>query len=1085
MTTHLERVVAIGASAGGLKALQELLAQLKPATNVVFMVAQHLAPDHASQLVTLLARATQLKVEAAVDGLALQPGQIFVIPPNHDATIESGRIRLVAPATRFGPSPSIDLLFDSLAADRGAQAVAIVLSGTGSDGALGLRAVGASGGLTLVQSPESALFDSMPRAAIALGGPDLVADPKTLGARLAEWLTSGEDWTRGEENSQSSLLSDAVTQLKQSTGIDFSQYKETTLMRQIQRRMAVTGMKRMDLYLKLLCSEVGEAKSLMQNLLVTVTSFFRNTDGFAALAHHVKPLVETLGPAVPFRIWVPGCATGEEAYSLGMILSEAMGHPSQLSQRLKIFATDLDEQSLTTARRATYPISAARSIPDPFKEQFIVDKGSEFEINKELRSCVIFARHNICEDPPFPEIDPVSCRNLLIYFTSSLQQRVIDVLSFSLHPGRILFLGSSESLGNLTGFRTLDPLHRLYERTQEVRVRARMAPSLAQRRTFQERPSFITSAQSESLPKQHIQLLDALIRVFAKPCLVLDENHTLVEVIGDVSAYCRMPEGRLTGAAISFLRDELQPEARALFLLARAGRGPVKSQSLSLPGLSVPLSLEVTPIEVGEQNLAVLSFLEESEDSLSTTTPPEADRHTVFAHEIERLERELLASQDTLRRSLVNLEEVNEELEASSEELQASSEELQSSNEELEASNEELQATNDELNMLNQQLRVRGDELERVNTDLENIQRSLNQGMVIVDQQLRITRFSPLAVRLFGLVEADVGRSIIGIPTTVPIQGLRDSLLTVIDEGEGRNLKASSEDHAYLLQLMPYRDSNAQILGAIMTLTDVSELAALRRAAEESLHEFTCLVDALDQAVWKRDHNLKRLLYLSGRVEALTGWKDAEICAKPELLDEAILPSDRDSVLAARQMGKTGWDITYRVKCRDGEVKALRELAIVLNDTTHLPTVIGTLTDVTEQRRIFSKQQFFQSATHVLMDNDPNPVALFDSALRCLRANPPFARWVESPIEEVSIQSLSSRLVLVDEESTAGRAPSMESFRELAARVVESQRPVLQRAATPQRADGNHASLRLDFLPITVSPGGTGLLLKLHPQPAL
>ncbi|MFN5464495.1 MAG: chemotaxis protein CheB [Cyanobacteriota bacterium] len=1088
MTSNLEHVLAIGASAGGLKALQDLLGQFSPGTDVAVVVAQHLAPDHSTQLVPLLGRATQLRVKPASDGQPLQHGDVLVVPPNCDATIELGCLKLAAPAPRFGPSPSIDLLFESLASDCGERAVAVVLSGTGSDGACGLRAVGASGGLTLVQSPASALFDGMPRAAISLGSPDLVADPQTIGARLAEWFASGGSWNQGTPEAQPLLLASAAARLKQATGIDFSQYKETTLLRQIQRRMAVNNMPTMESYLKLLNSDVSEARTLTQNLLVTVTSFFRNPEGFNALATQLKLLIGQLGAAETLRIWVPGCATGEEAYSIGMLVSEAMGHPKQLAQVVKIFATDLDEQSLTIARKASYPISAAKSIPDDLRKRFILEKESEFEIVKDLRSCIIFARHNVGEDPPFPDIHLISCRNLLIYFTPALQERVIDLFSFSLRPGSLLFLGSSESLAQLSGFRVLEPVHRLYGRTQQVRSRVRLASLLGQRKNNQERPSLALSSERESAPTQHIQLLDALIRVFAKPCLVLDENHTLVEVIGDVSSFCKLPEGRITGAAVNFLREELQSEARALFLLARAGRVPVRSNRLSLPNLPSPLRMEAAPIQVGDAALTVLSFHEESEGEALKEPLENSDRNTVFALEIERLEHELLTSQDSLRRSLIHLEQANEELEASSEELQASSEELQSSNEELEASNEELQATNDELALLNQQLRVRSDEFEHLNTDLENIQRSLNQGMVIVDKQLRIARFSPLAVRVFGLVAGDIGQSLMGIPTTMPIPGLRDSLLAVLDGGERSTLQATSDDLSYLLQLMPYQNDQGETLGAIITLTDVSELEALRRAAETSLHEFLCLAEALDQAVWKRDHTLEKILFISARIEALTGWTPTEVCAQPECLDQAILTSDRDSVMASRQAGiaQSGWEITYQIQRRDGKVRSVREVAVVVGETSDDGSVFGTLTDVTDQQATLSQKHFLGGAFHTLMQSDAHPIALLDASLRIVAFNEHFARCFSPAsydFQGKTVDDLSRLLILLDQASPSAALPSTDDLRAVAQQAIESGQPSLQHPAMFLQADLRHSPLSIDVLPIKGLADQAGLLLKLHIDP--
>jgi two-component system, chemotaxis family, CheB/CheR fusion protein len=950
MAANVEHVLAIGSSAGGLEALQALLGPLREGGSVACLVAQHLAPDHPSQLVDLLSRATPLRVEQAVDGASLEPGLILVLPPNCDAELDGDRLLLNEPRGSFGPSPSIDHLFDSLARHWGERAVAVVLSGTGSDGARGLRSVGARGGLALVQSPESARFTGMPLAAIAMGGADLIADPATLGSRLQEWFSSGEGWRApGGIDPEALVLTSAIAQLKRRTGIDFSLYKESTLRRQIQRRLAVLGLKNIEDYLPVLSADASECQALMQNLLVTVTSFFRDADAFVALSTHLKSLLESRPTGEQIRVWIPGCATGEEAYSIGMIVSEMMGHPPHLCQELKIFATDLDEQSLRIARRGVYPASAVRDMPESLRQRFVQVVGNEIEITKELRGCIVFARHNIGQDPPFPGIDLISCRNLLIYFTAALQEQVIDLLALSLRPGGLLFLGSSESLSPAAGFRLLNPVHRIYERSAEPRSRRRLARAMPMQRVIApQRPSAHSSQATVPVSAQHIQLLEALVRNLIKPSLVVDENHHLLEVIGDVSPYCRIPDGRITAEVSIFLCDELQAEARALFLLVRADRMPVRSCSLHLPHLGSPVWLEAVPLQVGDQALTLLSFNLVPIDSAAPMAELTAgDRDGAFSQEIERLERELLASQDTLRRSILDLEQANQELEASSEELQASSEELQSSNEELEASNEELQAANDELAALNEQLRAHSNELERLNTDMENIQLSLNQGMVIVDNQLRITRFSPLAVRVFGLVQSDLGQSLIGLPTTVPIPRLRESLLDVIRGAPRISLEASSEDTSYLVQLMPYRNGAGTILGGIITLTDVSEMLALRRVAEASLQEFTSLADALDQVVWKRDHTLNRFLYLSRRIETLTGWKVAELCADTQLFENAIHPDDKDRVDAARRASQAGWTVTYRLNCPSRGQRSFCEVARILDETNH-HYVVGTLADVTD-----------------------------------------------------------------------------------------------------------------------------------------
>lgn len=1084
----IDHVVVIGASAGGLEALQELLSQLLPGTKAAYIVAQHLAPDHPSQLADLLVRSTRLKVVLGRDGLPLDADQITVIPAGCDASLEVATLRLIHPEPRFGPSPSIDRLCESVAGQWLDRCVGVVLSGTGSDGACGLRAIAAAGGLTLVQKPETARFDGMPRAALALGRVDLVADPGTIGSRLSAWFTTRENNDACDDEDQLGdvvLLTSTIAQLKQSTGIDFSQYKDSTLRRQVQRRMAIRGAKTTDDYLQLLASDVNEAQSLAGNLLVTVTAFFRNPDAFAALASQLHALVSRRTTSERIRVWVPGCATGEEAYSIAMMISEVMGHPRDLSHRLKLFATDLDEHSLAIARRGVYPMSAAGMIPAPLFQRFAIGQDTEFELAKDLRSCIVFARHNICEDPPFPNIDLVSCRNTLIYFTMPLQERVIDMLSFSLQPDGLLFLGSSESLGRLSGFRIVNPGHRIYARTRDSRPRSRQPLAMPLQSPMPPHRSHQASpALRELVPEQHVRLLEALIRTLAEPCLVLDENHNLVEVVGDVSPYCRIPEGSMTTAAGAFLRDELQAEARALVLLVRADRRPASSASLHLPDETAPLRLEAIPLVLGERTLTVLSFIPERGDEATPVIGlGSTERDAAFAREIDRLERELLSSQDTLRRSMADLEQANEELEASSEELQASSEELQSSNEELEASNEELQATNEELSTLNQQLRTRSDELEHLNTDLENIQGSLSQGMVIVDRNLRITRFSPLAVRVFGLVESDVGQPLIGVPTTVPLPELREALLAVVNGEQRRSIEATSEEVSYLAQVMPYRDRLGLRLGAIITLTDVSEQVALRRAAEASLREFTTLADGLDQVVWKRDHSMARILYISQRIESLTGWSTAEVCANPSLLDQAIVAEDRELVAAARRQLRSGWTVTYRLTLPTGDQLALQEVATVLEDS-HGRSVVGTLSDVTGLRRLERRNTLLACAFHAIQATETQPLAVLDDALTIITVSESFAACLALPVGDLvgrPIEAMASSLLPGSAEvaRAAPATPAAATLREWAARELAGHQapgPHDVRLQPPGQA-GREA--RVEWLPLAQAADTLGLLMRL------
>jgi two-component system CheB/CheR fusion protein len=996
----LNHVVGIGASAGGLEALKVLLGQLKLQGLMTYVVAQHLAPDHPSLIVELLQRVTPLQVVTAVDGDLLRPGVVAVAPSNRDVAVRGDRLVVSDPPPRFGPSPSIDRLFESIAREWRQQGVAVVLSGTGSDGARGVAQVRAAGGLTFAQLPETARFDAMPRAAISLGGATNTLETGAIGLQLNSVAenTHSLDSAGGQEM-QSQTISAVLGHLKKGTGVDFSQYKESTLRRQLQRRMAIRQVADLDTYVRLLRDDAEEAPALLHNLLVNVTAFFRDPEAFDVLAQLLKDYGAPLAPQAKIRVWVPGCATGKEVYTLAMVISQVLGHPTVLADRLKVFGTDLDEEALAVARRGVFPLSEAQAIPADLRSRFLDEEADQFTIKDHLRDCVVFARHNVSEDPPFPRLDLISCRNTLIYFTPPLQERVISLFRFGLLPGGLLFLGESESLGHgHQGFAVANATHRIYRRSGEM-ARRTVAPLGSNgSRGSGARPSLARNVvQRDSVPEQHMILLEALSRSFCGDCLVLDDSHNLVQVIGDVTPYCVMPEGWISANASLFLRAELRDEARALLLLVRADEVPVLSPSIRLPGEEGSLRLEVRPLRVGARQFCVITFLRVADTDPDTGTDidaavlPRAGSgarlvDSSFASQILRLEEQLLASQDSLRRSMVELEEANEELEASSEELQASSEELQSSNEELEASNEELQATNEELGTLNQQLRSRSDELQLLNNDLVNIQSSLSQGMVIVDLKMCITRFTPLAVRVFALVESDIGQPLLSVPTTLKLNGLRQAIVEVLAGVPRRNIEASSEEVAYLLQVMPYLDRDKRPMGAIITLTDLGELVALRRTAEAALADFTRLTDSLEQAVWKRNGNFDRLLYVSAPIQMLTGWTPAELRSQPSLLEDAIDSADRPRVAASRNKNGIGWSVSYRLSTRDGRRIQVVETASVIIDE-HEHCVVGTLTDVTETTAIAEQAGNLSTIFASVFDSQCFDVVVLDDSLKVVMAN--------------------------------------------------------------------------------------------------
>jgi two-component system CheB/CheR fusion protein len=707
-------VVGIGSSAGGLEALEGLVSALEPGHRASIVIAQHLAPQHPSLLTDLLARNTSLKVVTAVDGTPLEAGVIAIAPPGHDILVTESTIRVVDNESEIGPKPNIDRFLDSIAQTWGERGVGVILSGTGTDGAYGMRAIKAADGLTIVQSPQTAKFEGMPRASLAFGVGDLVITPTEIGERISRLGSAEADWV-GEILlvPGPDVMTSIIAEVRRSTGVDFSRYKESTLQRQIQRRMMILQVADIDDYLPLLLADQSESLALMNGMLVTVTSFFRDADAFAALREQLRLLVSEFPPTQQMRIWVPGCATGEEVYSIAMIVSSLLGDPIDLANRLKIFGTDLDEAALGVARRGAYPIVSLSSVPEELRPRYLIASQQGVEVTSELRDLVVFARHNVAQDPPFARLDVISCRNTLIYFTAPLQHRVLQMFAYALRPGGLLFLGASEALAaDAAGFDTINAVHRIFVRTREMVTprRAYLPGPVPRIREAARQPLRLTADTILPLDT-HLSVLEALAWTRNAPCLVLNERHEVVEVVGDVQQFCRIPQGRPSVAVASLLRPEFESEARALLLVLRSKGERVSSRPLLVAGAEHATRMVAAPLIVGERVMTVLEFVAED---IEVALPVQiGDRGPEFDAELARLEQELVKSQESLEGSLSDLETAHEELLASNEELQASSEELQSSYEELATSNEELQASNEELSTANIELRSRADELDR------------------------------------------------------------------------------------------------------------------------------------------------------------------------------------------------------------------------------------------------------------------------------------------------------------------------------------------------------------------------------------
>lgn len=923
-------VMGVGASAGGLEALQEMLRSFPQNLPLSILIAQHLAPNYKSLLAELLERGSSLRVRIAEDGAVPEVGIVHVCPPNADIIMENGAIRLLSPGHSSGPKPSVDALLSSIAASCGDRAIGVLLSGTGSDGTYGMREIHSVGGLTIAQDPSSAKYDSMPRSAIEAGVVDRTVAAAHVGRSVELHIEGSLEGVDDLQDFPRPMLQRILSALHSQMGIDFTSYKESTLQRQISRRMAVLQIADQSDYLTCLLADSGEAKILGQNMLVSVTSFYRDPEVWETLSEELAQRLPNSTGQV--RVWVAGCATGEEAYTLAMVIARTLGYPANLDARLKVFATDLDEAALEFGRRGVYPAVAAQRLPEDLREQYLSQSGTEVRVDRRIKECIVFARHNLATDPPFIHMDLVSCRNVLIYFDNNLQEAALEGLHYALNPEGLLMLGTSEGVGRMTeSFKSIHAKKRLFarsERPDHESPKPELRPRVIQPRTRTVR----RTKQSDEVEV----LRDALLRDLVPPSLVVNESAQLIQVLGDLTRYCRYPEGSPDTSLSAIVRPFLTAEVKRLAAMNLVSDQPVSGSWIDPGdgGPSVRVVVRTSTSSTGR--FQVLSFLEATSD-LRPRTGSEDDEAD--------LRQELDSTREALQSTIEELETSNEELQAMNEEMMASTEELQASNEELETINEELQASNEELSTLNEELQIRTKELADTNLDLRNIQEAITQALVIVDKQHRVTRFSPRAVRLFALVPEDVGIPVNRIATTVELPNLTQMIDRVIGSGVPEILQASASHADYQVQISPWRDQSEQVGGAVLSINDVTGAQATKRVADNAAEDLRLVTTGLGAAVWTRRRSDGELLQVGPGAADLLGVPRAELLADPSSWGRNVLPEDGAQANQVADPARPE-RLRYRVQ-QDG-----REHVIL--DISHGPsatdpdTVLGTLRDISE-----------------------------------------------------------------------------------------------------------------------------------------
>ncbi|MBF0217979.1 MAG: PAS domain-containing protein [Gammaproteobacteria bacterium] len=846
-------VVAIGASAGGLDALERFFDELAIDSGAVIVVVQHLSPDHKSMMDNLLSRHTTMPVLMAENGLEMQANHVYLIPPGKNMTVAGSQLRL-APKNPHGLSLPIDLFFTSLSKEFGNRCVGVILSGTGSDGTRGAVAINDAGGFLLAQDPESAKFDGMPRSVIGTGLVDEVLPPKLLATRIVSHVKNVlEVSAKVKESELTDLyvnpMESILHLLYQVGGINFKEYKPATVQRRIERRMQIRHVRDLTNYLHLLESDRGEILTLKRDTLIPVTSFFRDAETFDLMEKNVIPaIISEHQEQQSIRVWVAGCSTGEEAYTIAILFAEAFDQLKRWPQ-LKIFATDVEQTHIDIASAGVYSEAIANELSPERLERFFKHSGNQFIVKNEIRQNIVFARHNILEDPPFTRMNLVTCRNVLIYFDVNAQEKALLRFQYALVHNGYMLLGSSESLGaRHRDFSVSDSKNKIYRvlrpvslpldlnRGSQGRAATRKVTIPSQRdRHLSVEASVIESGQN------------ILMKNYAPPALLVNEERQLVHVFGDAQRFMQMPTGTASLEVSKLLVGKLSPVGIAL--IHKAGKENVQLRSEVIvtdpgKGITEHVRMTVRPVPVksgGGERFFLLSFDTEFMAEPNRTGSEVIDVSEISNERIQNLERELSAMRDSLQATI-------EELETSNEELQATNEELMASNEELQSTNEELQSVNEELYTVNAENQEKIEILNRLNADLDNMTRAALIPTVFVDENLKLTRFTPEAANIFRFREGDLGRRIDDFTNVMDypefISDIRRTLGTaqVIE----REVKSQTGDIWYLVRILPYIDKPKNISGAVMTFFDISMLKDVQRlqGIMDSLPEHIAVLDA-------------------------------------------------------------------------------------------------------------------------------------------------------------------------------------------------------------------------------------------------
>lgn len=950
-------IVGIGASAGGLEAFKEFLLATPDKPGMAFVLVQHLDPTHKSLLVELLGKHTKMKVSEVVDNMQVEPNNVYVIPPNKDMAILKGILYLMEPSDARGFRKPIDFFLRTLAQDQGERAVGIIMSGTGTEGTLSLKIIKGQGGLSIVQDPKTAQYDGMPMSAINAGAEDIVLSAKEIPGLLMKYA--------GRRNfkpvnkvpeifTENDLLEKVFIIVRDETGCNFGEYKSSTVIRRIEKRMAINQIDRPENYIKHLQKNPEEILRLFKELLIGVTSFFRDKEIFEVLKEKIIPQIikQKLGGET-IRIWVPGCSTGEEAYSLAFLFNDAIREQNK-NLKLQIFASDIDNDGINLARFGVYPKTISADVSSEHLVRYFMEETSTYHIKKEIRDQVIFAVHNIIKDPPFSKQDMISCRNLLIYLNAETQGKIFSIFHYALNPSGILFLGSSESLGAWTDiYDVLDRKNRIFKRRNVLNHRK---PTIGHhlQDPLPPKVSLITPSKKSDQDNLAMMTERLLLSNYAPACVIVNQRGDAVYFSGNTGKYLQPSPGEARFNIVDMAREGLKAPLRTIISKVR------KSKKMEVrPGVKVRTNGSMQVIELcvrpikhlhPDEDYLMITFADHQLEI--ATTSEVKTKHADDITEIEVLEQELSSTKEYLRITIEELEFANEEMKSSNEELQSTNEELQSTNEELETSKEELQSVNEELVTVNSELQGKIDELDQTNDYLNNLLYSTEIGIIFLNSKLIITRFTPSMTQIINLIEGDLGRPIGDISSNLHYNNFEKDLKKVMESLISFKTSVKSKKGIwYQMQITPYRTSKNVIDGLVVTFVDITKEKLLSDELELFKSNFEHLLKKTKTVFFTQDKNLvynsDKNMFPDFQIGSMIGQSDKGLLSEKDML---MLTQIKKKVL------KTGKPVRKTLAISIGVENRYYDLTVrPIYKHEEIAGIICISTDVTEHYKVEQK----------------------------------------------------------------------------------------------------------------------------------